>query len=37
MSEEANIQEFEPRPSEYTVDPVARAIDADRLRNGTLT
>ena len=33
ISEEADIQEFEPRPSEYTVEPVVWAIDADRLRN----
>ena len=33
VSEEANIREFEPRPSEYTVEPVVWAIDADRLRN----
>ena len=33
VSEEADIQEFEPRPTEYTVEPVVWAIDADRLRN----
>lgn len=33
VSEKANIREFEPRPSEYTVEPVVWAIDADRLRN----
>jgi hypothetical protein len=33
VSEEADIQRFEPRPSEYTVEPVVWAIDADRLRN----
>ena len=33
ISEEANIREFEPRPSEYTVEPVVWAIDADRLRH----
>lgn len=33
ISEKADIQEFEPRPSEWTVEPVVWAIDADRLRN----
>jgi hypothetical protein len=33
VSEEVGIQRFEPRPSEYTVEPVVWAIDADRLRN----
>src|SRR6266850_4071289 len=33
ISEEADIQEFEPRPSEYAVESVVWAIDADRLRN----
>ena len=33
ISEEADIHEFQPRPSEYTVEPVVWAIDADRLRN----
>ena len=33
ISEEAEIQRFEPRPSEYTVEPIVWAIDADRLRN----
>jgi len=33
ISEKADIQEFQPRPSEYTVEPVVWAIDADRLRN----
>jgi hypothetical protein len=33
ISEEAAIQRFEPRLSEYTVEPVVWAIDDDRLRN----
>jgi hypothetical protein len=33
VSEEAGIERFEPRPSEYTDAPVVWAIDADRLRN----
>ena len=33
ISEQADIQEFEPRPSEYTAEPVVWAIDADRLCN----
>jgi len=33
ISEMAGIQEFEPRPSEYAVESVVWAIDADRLRN----
>jgi Family of unknown function (DUF6886) len=33
ISEEAGISRFEPRPSEYTADPVVWAIDEQRLRN----
>ncbi len=33
VSEVADIQRFEPRPSEYTVEPVVWAIDIDRLHN----
>src|SRR5262245_53164494 len=33
VSEEAGIERFEPRPSNYTEEPVVWAIDADRLRN----
>ena len=33
ISEEAAIQRFEPRLSEYTVEPVVWAIDGDHLRN----
>ena len=33
VSEEPGIERFDPRPSEYTVEPVVWAIDADRLRN----
>lgn len=33
VSEEAGIRRFEPRPSEYTAEPVIWAIDAERLRN----
>lgn len=33
ISEEADIQRFEPRPSEYTVEPSVWAIDADHVRN----
>jgi hypothetical protein len=33
ISEEPDIERFDPRPSEYTVEPVVWAIDADRLRN----
>jgi uncharacterized protein DUF6886 len=32
ISEDADIQEFEPRPSAYTIESVVWAIDADRLR-----
>jgi hypothetical protein len=33
ISEESGIERFEPRPSEYTDEPVVWAIDADHLRN----
>jgi Family of unknown function (DUF6886) len=33
ISEEAGISRFEPRPSEYTADPVIWAVDDERLRN----
>ena len=33
ISEEANINRFEPRPSEYTSEPVVWAIDDAHLRN----
>lgn len=33
VSEEPNIQLFQPRPSEYTAEPVVWAIDAAHLRN----
>jgi hypothetical protein len=33
VSEDAGINRFEPRPSEYTDDPVVWAIDDERLRN----
>ena len=33
VSEEAGIRRFEPRPSEYTDEPVVWAVDAERLRN----
>ena len=33
VSEEPGIQTFEPRPSEYTAEPVVWAIDETRLRN----
>jgi hypothetical protein len=33
VSETPGIERFDPRPSEYTVDPVVWAIDNDRLRN----
>jgi hypothetical protein len=33
ISEEPDIERFDPRPSEYTVESVVWAIDADRLRN----
>ena len=33
ISEDADIQKFEPRSSEYTAEPVVWAIDAERLRN----
>jgi len=33
LSEESDIQRFEPRPSKYTDDPVVWAIDAEHLRN----
>jgi hypothetical protein len=32
VSEEAGIERFEPRPSQYTDEPVVWALDADRLR-----
>lgn len=35
VSEEPGIERFEPRPSEYTVEPVVWAVDGDRLRNYT--
>lgn len=33
VSEEANLQRFEPRASELTVEPVVWAIDDEHLRN----
>lgn len=33
VSEESGIERFEPRPSEYTAEPVVWAVDAGRLRN----
>src|SRR5262249_46471657 len=33
VSEESGIERFEPRPSQYTNEPVVWAIDADHLRN----
>jgi hypothetical protein len=33
ISEESGIEQFEPRASEYTSEPVVWAIDVDRLRN----
>jgi hypothetical protein len=33
ISEEANIQLFQPRPSEYTAEPAVWALDALHLRN----
>jgi hypothetical protein len=33
ISEESDIERFEPRPSQYTNEPVVWAVDADRLRN----
>jgi hypothetical protein len=33
LSEEAGIERFDPRPSEYTSDPVVWAISADRMCN----
>ncbi|HXD31617.1 MAG TPA: hypothetical protein VN643_10895 [Pyrinomonadaceae bacterium] len=33
ISEESNIERFEPRASEYTAWPVVWAIDSDHLRN----
>jgi hypothetical protein len=33
VSEKPHIERFDPRPSEYTVEPVVWAIDGDRLRN----
>ena len=33
ISEEPDIERFDPRPSDYTVEPVVWAIDAGRLRN----
>jgi hypothetical protein len=33
ISEELNIERFEPRASEYTDTPVVWAVDAERLRN----
>ncbi|HEY7186364.1 MAG TPA: hypothetical protein VH436_07440 [Vicinamibacterales bacterium] len=33
ISDVAGIERFEPRPSDYTADPVVWAIDDDRLRN----
>src|SRR5262249_55074111 len=36
VSEEAGIERFEPRSSQYADEPVVWAIDADRLRNDLL-
>jgi len=33
VSEDGGIERFDPRPSEYTTEPVVWSIDADRLRN----
>lgn len=33
ISEDGGIERFDPRPSEYTADPVVWSIDGDRLRN----
>lgn len=33
LSEETGIERFEPRPSDYTLDPVVWAISADRMCN----
>jgi hypothetical protein len=33
ISEDAGIERFDPRPSEYTTSPVVWSIDGDRLRN----
>lgn len=33
ISDDADIARFDPRPSEYTADPVVWSIDADHLRN----
>ena len=33
LSEEFGIQRFDPRPSDYSLEPVVWAIDAERLRN----
>ena len=33
VSEEAGIERFEPRPSQYAAEPVVWAVDADHLRN----
>jgi hypothetical protein len=33
ISEDAGIERFDPRPSEYAAAPVVWSIDADRLRN----
>jgi hypothetical protein len=33
ISDDAGIERFDPRPSEYTADAVVWSIDADRLRN----
>ena len=33
VCEESGIREFEPRTSEYTIEPVVWAIDASRLRS----
>lgn len=33
ISHDAGIARFDPRPSEYTADPVVWSIDADHLRN----
>ena len=33
VSEESGIERFEPRPSQYTNEPVVWAIDSNRLRN----
>jgi len=33
ISEDGGIARFEPRPSEYTADPVVWSIDNERLRN----